>query len=77
MEGLDKYRDKLLDGYLKSPELLTLLIARVFWTDGGEYEVKDMLKTINVIVGKENRMELCGDIAKKVLDYGTSGSKDD
>ena len=80
MEREKEYRKQVVNGYVKSPELLSRVIARALvWHVGAPEhldKVRDMITDIDLLVG-DNIMVLCDDIAKRILEYATSGSEND
>jgi len=78
IESRKEFRQKVLDGYEKSPELLSRLLARVLvWNPGREgysHDVNILTTEINLLVG-DNVMKLCDDIAERIIEYASSGSK--
>lgn len=69
------FRDKVIGGYKKSPELLSRVIARVLvWDVGKENHLEclnQMITDINLITG-DNVMGLCDDFARLILDAASN-----
>jgi len=70
IESEKRYRRKLIEGFTKSPELLSRIIARLFWRVGQPDHlicVEQFITDVNILAG-DNIMCLCDDIAKVILE---------
>lgn len=71
------FRKQTIEGYKKSPELLSKVIARALvWNVGKEDHllcVNQMITDIDIITG--DVIKVCDDFARIILDYATGSSK--